>query len=118
MSPDTIQVTEEGSVTLVALMLPPSLDSEEFGQLNDSLLAVIADHPSGRYVLDLSNLSYLGSSALGLMVNVRQRIKDAGGRLILCGLSPRLLQIFQTCCMERLFTIKPTRLEALRAMGG
>jgi anti-anti-sigma regulatory factor len=47
------------------------------------------------------------------MVNVRQRVKEARGRLVLCGLSPRLLQIFKTCCMERLFKIVRSRDEAI-----
>jgi hypothetical protein len=35
---------------------------------------------------------------------------------VLCGLSPRLLQIFHTCCLERLFTIVKTCDEARRLL--
>ena len=111
------QVSKIQAVNVVELALPQSLDSEEFDRLNEQMLALFDGQPAGRWVLDLSRLSYMGSSALGLMVNIRQRIKQAGGRLVLCGLSPRLLHIFQTCCMERLFTIKPTRADALRVIG-
>jgi len=47
-------------------------------------------------------------------VNLRHRTKKAGGKLVLCGLAPRLIEIFRTCCMERLFTITRTRPEAVR----
>jgi anti-sigma B factor antagonist len=103
-------------VTVVELTLPPTLDSDEFDQLNDSLLKPIGDRPDGRWVLDLSQLSYLGSAALGLMVNLRQQVKTAGGMLVLCGMSSRLAGIFRTCCLERLFTIKGNRDDALRAV--
>jgi anti-anti-sigma factor len=68
-------------------------------------------------VLDVSRVDYMGSSALGLMVNVRQRVAKSGGRLALCGLSPQLLRIFRTCCLERLFHISKTRAEAIEAVG-
>ena len=41
-------------------------------------------------MLDLTDVVYMGSSVLGLMVNVRQTIKSAGGKLVLCGMSERL----------------------------
>lgn len=116
MSQELYSITSEGRATIVELALPPSLDSEEFDELNDSLLKLIGGQPAGRWVLDLSRLSYLGSAALGLMVNLRQQVKDAGGMLVLCGMSPRLANIFRTCCMERLFLIKPNRVEALRSV--
>jgi anti-anti-sigma regulatory factor len=49
------------------------------------------------------------------MVNFRQNVRAAGGRLALCGVSPRLMQILRTCSLERLFTIHRTRPDAVRA---
>ena len=111
------QVSSIESARVVDLTLPMSLDSGEFDLINESLLELVNKEPQVWWVLDLSQLSYMGSSALGLMVNIRQQIKQAGGKLILCGMSQRLQQIFRTCCMERLFVIKANRAEALRAVG-
>lgn len=57
----------------------------------------------------------MGSAMLGLLVNVRQRVKAARGKLVLCGLSPQLASIFQACCMDRLFTTARDRARALIA---
>lgn len=118
MADDYFQVTRVGGVHVVALKLPESTDSNEFDRINEQLLpAVFAGGPHGRWVVDLTGLRYMGSSALGLMVNIRQRIVQSGGDLVLCGLSPQLLRIFRTCCMERLFRISKTQTDALRAVG-
>lgn len=117
MPEDFFQVTQVGDARVVALTLPQSIDSKEFDRLNEEMLGIFAAQPQARWVLDLSGLGYMGSSALGLMVNIRQRIKQSGGQLVLCGLSSRLLQIFRTCCMERLFSITKTKQDALRAVG-
>src|SRR5687768_5981392 len=117
---ELFQVNHVGPVQVIDLWLPEHLDSDEFGRLNESLIATAlgggsssaaATSPGG-VVLDLSRLAYAGSSVLGLLVNVRQKVKEAGGRLVLCGLSDRLMQIFRTCSLERLFVIRRSRDEA------
>src|SRR4051794_25797076 len=100
-------------VQVIRLTLPESLDSGEFDRLNESVLAVVGQRASGSWVVDLSALEYAGSSVLGLLVNVRQRVKESGGRLVVCGLSELLLHIFRTCSLERLFVVRRSLEEAV-----
>jgi len=103
------------SVNVVELFLPDHLDSTEFDRLNDLLSSVFAN-PNGRWILDLTNVQYMGSAVLGLMVNMRRSGESTQGRLALCEMSPALQKIFKACCLERLFTIARTREDALRAV--
>jgi anti-anti-sigma factor len=106
------------SVRVIKLTLPETIDVLEFDRLNESVLDVLNAHANQPWVLDLSSVTYLGSATLGLIVNIRQRIKSAGGRLVVCGLSARLVDIFRTSSMERLFTITRDRSDALNVLGG
>jgi anti-anti-sigma factor len=117
MAMDFVKLTLIEKVNVIDLTLPQSLDSEEFDELNESMLKTVEDKSADLWVLDLSEVDYMGSSVLGLMINVRQHIKSGGGRLALCGMSPSLMQIFHTCCLERLFTIAKTRQDAIKALG-
>jgi anti-anti-sigma regulatory factor len=51
------------------------------------------------------------------MVNFRQFVKQTGGTLVLCGMSPRLAEIFRTCSLDRLFKTVPTRELAVKALS-
>lgn len=115
MSANLYRLSKVGTVNVIDLTLPHALDIEEFDRLNEAVLELIRAEPEGQWVLDLSQLSYMGSAALGLLVNLRQQIKQSGGRLVLCGLSPQLVHIFKTCCMERLFKIVKSRADAVAA---
>jgi anti-anti-sigma factor len=106
--------SESGTVTIVSLELPDMLDSAEFDKLNDNLLELVSDEAHRRWVFDLSGSHYMGSAVLGLLVNLRQRVKAGQGRLVLCGLGPRLMEIFHATSLVRLFTIVRARDEALR----
>lgn len=102
------------SVRVIELTLPPALDGEEFDSLNQDMLGMIDEVAAGKWVIDLSKVNYLGSSMLGMMVNVRQRIKQSQGLLILCGMNDRLMDIFEASSLVRLFRITRTRTDAVR----
>jgi anti-sigma B factor antagonist len=110
---DLFQVSVVGVVQVIRLELPEALDSGEFDRLNESVLGVIGKQPAGGWVVDLSALEYAGSSVLGLLVNIRQRVKQSGGRLVICGLSNLLIQIFKTCSLERMFVVRKSLDEAV-----
>jgi anti-anti-sigma factor len=114
MAENRFRIQTIQAANVIELELPELLDSQEFDRLNEAILGAVHGQGHGKWIIDLSRVSYMGSAMLGLMVNLRQQIKSAGGRLVLCSMPPSLLQIFRTCCMERLFTIAKTRGDALR----
>jgi anti-anti-sigma factor len=111
---DLFRVHSEQSVNIVEMSLPEYLDSSEFDRLNESLLGLFDVKAPKGWVIDLSSVQYMGSAMLGMMVNFRQRVQSNRGRLVLCGVSPRLLEIIRTCCMDRLFPIARSRTEAIK----
>jgi stage II sporulation protein AA (anti-sigma F factor antagonist) len=110
---DFFRIESQQTLHVVELFLPELIDPLEFDRLNDAMLQALDDKADQKWVLDLGRVHYMGSAMLGLMVNVRQRIKAGGGVLVLCAMSPRLQDIFRACSMERLFTIVRTRHDAL-----
>jgi stage II sporulation protein AA (anti-sigma F factor antagonist) len=110
------QISSTDAAQVISLRLPTAIDSNDFDRLNEELLAAFDTRRDGAWVLDVSGVTYMGSSVLGLLVNIRQRALQSGGQLILCGLSPALLRIFRTCCMERLFHITRNQADALRML--
>ena len=115
MDNELFTLTSEGTANVLALKFPPHLDSSEFDRINEAVLQVLNGHAGARWIIDLSAQGYMGSALLGMMINVRQHVLMAGGRIVLCGLSPQLSRVFRTCCLEQLFTIRHTRSEAVRA---
>jgi anti-anti-sigma factor len=112
------QVTQEYAVNVMHFTLPVSMDTMEIDNVIEDVLKSLDAKGNESWVVDLSQVGYLGSSMLGLFVNIRERIRQGGGTLVLCGMSPPLLRIFKTCCLERLFTIAKTRPDALALVSG
>src|SRR4051812_20628620 len=112
-----INLSESGAVNILDLTLPQNIDAREFDRMNESLEQMVSPRAAAGWVLDLSAVEYTGSAVLGLMVNLRQQVRAGGGKLVLCGVSPRLTEIFRTCSLDRLFTTASSRESAVKMVS-
>ncbi len=110
------KVTDAVAIRVIELELPETLDIDEFDRLNENMLREFTAS-EGRWILDLTKVEYIGSAVLGMIVNIRQHVKSNKGKLVLCGMKPRLAEIFRACSMERLFTIAKTRQDAVKKLA-
>lgn len=76
----------------------------------------MAQTPSRRVVLDLSNVAFLDSSGLGAVVAVMKELGPARP-LELAGLTPTVDRVFRLTRMDSVFTIHPAAPEPLRDAG-
>ncbi len=113
MSNDRFHISTENTVQILQFALPSMMDIIEVDNLIEAVLKQLEANGKARWIVDLSRTDYLGSSMLGLFVNIREKIRQAGGVLVLCCMSPPLTRIFKTCCLERLFTIAKSRADAM-----
>ena len=71
-----------------------------------------------KLVIDFTELSYLGSSGLEVILAHVQKVRDSGGDILLCGLSPKIYKVFDLLGLPSFFTITGTVDEALAAFHG
>jgi anti-anti-sigma factor len=71
-----------------------------------------------KVILDLEKVNFLDSSGLSWMVACHKRFVQQGGRMILCGMSPRIHQVLQFCRMDRLFAITEDQASARTLLLG
>jgi anti-sigma B factor antagonist len=65
-----------------------------------------------RIVLDLSGVTFIDSTALGVLVSVKRRLGDSGRLAIVCA-RPNVLKIFEFAGVDGAFAIFPTLEDAL-----
>jgi anti-anti-sigma factor len=107
----TIEPAERAMV--IALRLAMDLDISAFNEITASLIDQWPVAPGRHVVIDLADSRYMGSVLLGLIINIRQRTRAGGGDVVVCGASPRLLQVFRSANLDRLIGLAATREQAL-----
>lgn len=71
-----------------------------------------------RVVVDMSHVTYLDSSAIGVLIACSTMVKKAGGQLRLAGLTERVQQILQMTGIDTVIAIDADREAAIAAIGG
>jgi anti-sigma B factor antagonist len=70
---------------------------------------VQAEFEAGRVqlVVECTRLSYISSAGLGVFMSFIEEIRAAGGDIKICGLAPKVFQVFDILGFSALFDIVP-----------
>jgi anti-sigma B factor antagonist len=68
-------------------------------------------------VVDLTQTSFLDSTALGVLIGAVKRLRSDSGRLVLVNVDANIAKTFEITGLDQIFTILPTREEAIAALA-
>ncbi|HTW44275.1 MAG TPA: STAS domain-containing protein [Acidobacteriaceae bacterium] len=77
--------------------------------------ALAKDHPA-LLIFDLSGVPYMDSAGLGVIVNCHVSACRRGGKVVVAGVSPRILDLFKITRVDNVLTMAPT-VEAAEALA-
>ena len=93
-----------------------SLDEESARQLADKVLTAAATRPCVPIVLDMSQVRFAPSAALGSLVRLSRSFKLDGRRLVLIGVDTRVLGAIKVTRLDAVLEIYGTLERALGVM--
>lgn len=68
-----------------------------------------------RVIVDLSQVTFIDSTALGVLVSGAKRVRPRNGNLDLVCTDENIIRIFEITGLDRIFGIYPSRGEAMKA---
>jgi anti-sigma B factor antagonist len=69
-----------------------------------------------RLVVDLSDTTFLDSTALGVLIGTVKRLRTRDGRLSIVNVDSNIAKTFEITGLDQIFTIRATRDEAVAAL--
>ena len=102
-----------GDVGVVEIIGRAMDESARLPELGRQLKELVDRRGHRRIILDLANVQFLASSALGMLVSLQQKIAYHKGRLVICNLRKNLHQVFKFAKLDGAFTICDTGDDAL-----
>jgi anti-sigma B factor antagonist len=92
------------------------IDVYTSSQLKEQVLNTIADGVR-HLVLNLSQVEYLDSTGLGVLISALKHLRESQGNLIIVGPSSRITRIFEITGLYKIFTIYDSEEQASAAEG-
>lgn len=87
------------------------IDKEEAQNLFTEIKSQV-DRNVIRFVVDLSEMEYMNSSGLNVLVNILTKVRNAGGEMVICSVSERINELLVITKLNTVFSVTDTFEEA------
>jgi anti-sigma B factor antagonist len=71
-----------------------------------------------RILVDLTGVSFMDSTTLGVLVEAAQTVRAAHGRVVLVADDPRVTKVIEITGLERVFSVESSLPEGVQALVG
>lgn len=109
-----MEVKEEQVGGVTVLQVKGRLDSATSPMLGERLTAVL-EAAKARVLVDFSQLEYISSAGFRILLQAAKRADQNTAKLVLCGVSGKVRQLFDLGGFLDLFSITSTREEGIAA---
>ena len=96
-------VTDHDGVSIIRFAEPTLLDAFHISEVGEQLVNLIEKDGLRKIVLDLASIKMLSSQALGVLLTLRQKLTDSDGKMVICGIDPRLYRVFKVTDLQSIF---------------
>lgn len=111
-----IKIEQEEAGNTRILALSGRLDTETSADVELALQDLLAAGERN-FLIDMTNIGYVSSAGLRVLLATAKQLEGGKGSLRLCGLNPSVRQVFDVAGFSKLFALFPDRVAALGEAG-
>ncbi len=108
-----ISVEYVGDIAVVTPSQDKILEEADIQSLESSMLPLIDNEGVKKMVIDFTEVKFLSSAVLGLLIRVSKKIYEKDGSLRLCCIGDKILEIFRITRLDKVLEIDESRQQAL-----
>jgi anti-sigma B factor antagonist len=112
----SVQYVEDA--TIVTFVDEKILEEMDIQALQASIMSVVEEVERINLILNFSNVQFLSSAVLGLLMRISKKVYERGGQLKLCNISPRIYEIFKITRLNQIFDIHEDVDRAIESLLG
>jgi len=112
------EITREKDVAVVAFKTASISNVEEISVISDYIKEFIDKNRPNSIVFDFEGVKFFSSQVLGLLLEIRAKLKAYEGKVVISAINPRLHRVFKITNLDKIFTFFPSRESAVKAAGG
>jgi anti-sigma B factor antagonist len=100
-----LQIDYHGNIVVATLTDEKILEDTQIQGLEGSFMPLIDQNDHIQLIVDFSNVKFLTSSVLGLLIRISKKVYEQGGKLRLCGIDPKIMEVFRITRLDKIFEI-------------
>lgn len=108
-----IVVTREGEAVRVQFADRNILEEAVIAQIGEQINALVDAEVDPKLLLSFAGVEHMSSAALGMLIDLNNRIRGKGGQLRLSSINPQVYEVFVITALNKLFQIADNDEDAL-----
>lgn len=98
------RITEIKKGNVIILKIKGKLDSE-LSPLIEKKACILMSPDQNKFLIDLSDVSYVNSAGLRMLLSVKKQLKGLKGKFVVCGLKNEVMEIIKICGFDHVLEI-------------
>ena len=103
-----LKINDFDGMTIVEFSDRKILDELCILEIQEELSRVVDRTPGIKLVLSFRNVEHLSSAALGMLITLRKKVEEGGGRMRLSDINPQIFEVFKITRLNKVFDIFPS----------
>jgi len=111
---------EEAERGVIVVSPRPELNDVQWAdieEIGDGIVSRVRDKSRPRVVIDLTEMNYMGSAMVALLVRVWKAVDENGGKLAVCNVNHLVREVLDLAGLTQKWTVTDTREEAVSAVS-
>ncbi|CAG9622363.1 anti-sigma F factor antagonist [Sutcliffiella rhizosphaerae] len=113
----SLTVELEVKQNVLCIRLAGELDHHTAENLREKASGIIEKHQITHIILNLKQLSFMDSSGLGVILGRYKQIKNNGGEMVVCSISPPVKRLFEMSGLFKIIRLEESEQNALEKLG-
>ncbi|WP_096188547.1 anti-sigma F factor antagonist [Evansella halocellulosilytica] len=102
---------------VLCVRLEGELDHHTAMELRERVDLALEENELRHVLLNLEKLSFMDSSGLGVVLGRYKLVKQFGGEMVVCSISPQVKRLFDLSGMFKIIRLESNELDALMTLG-
>jgi len=113
----SVEITSEGDVVVAAFKATSISNGEKIAAVSKQIKEFIEENNPNRIVLDFGGVKFFSSQVLGLLLDIRARLKMYDGEVVISAINPQLYRVFKITNLDKVFRFFPDKESAVGAVS-
>lgn len=110
-----VEITSQGSMAVIAFKAASISDVEGISSASKQIKEFVEKNHPNRIVFDFERVKFFSSQVLGLLLDIRAKLRTYNGEIVISAINPQLHRIFKITNLDKIFRFFPDKESAFRA---
>ena len=112
-----VEITSEGKAAVVAFHSASISGVEEIDIASKQIKKFIDKNHPNKLIFDFEGVKFFSSQVLGLLLDIRAKLKTCNGEVVISAINPQLHRVFKITNLDKIFRFFQDKDSAIKTEG-